>query len=197
MARHLVHAAIVCGVMTGFAADVAAQGLGEVAKREAERRAKVKEAGKVITNDDLKLLAPDRPTIAAPAAPAAAAADAAKTAPDAVAAPAPPVTTPTEPEVPGGNPKRDEQHWRERAKLYRDRLEGLRANALAMEARIATLEAQRPQTPADRMAALNQEIQQATQDRARFEKQIALIAEEQARFEDRARDAKIPQIWIR
>lgn len=180
---------VVAAAVGGGVAGLEAQSLGEAAQREAERRASVPAGGRVYTSRDLARL-PNRP---APPAPAAAPEGA-----------APPDTAPTpggaaaqqesakpaapEPDAAKARQKRDEQHWRERAALIRGRLDRGRSDLNALAARVAELEVQPNSGP---------DLQQATADLARFQKELRFIEEEWAAFERRAQQDKVPTIWLR
>ena len=203
MMRTMGRMAIVCALVALGAASSEGQTLGQAAQTEAARRARQKETGKVITNDDLKLLAPARATPDAKGVNPVAPADAAAAVPSAAdAKPAekpetPPAATEQQPEPVKARLKRDEEHWRERAKVIRDRLDRLRADAMAIESRIASLQLELQSATPETAPALTSEIDQATKDLARFNKELRLIEGEWRAFEDRAREARIPQTWIR
>jgi hypothetical protein len=196
MKKHLALVlATVFLVLGAVAAPAEGQTLAEAAKREAERRAKLQQLPiKTYTSADVEVR-PGTParveTIPAPAAASnAAGATEAKpgTATDAKAAKA---------EPPKVREKRDEDHWRERAGVIRDRLNGLRANVEGIDARLAELRLELESASGARATALNGEIQQAAKDLTRFQRDLRLIEQEWTNFEDRARAAKIPLSWIR
>lgn len=185
-------------LLAGFAAPVEAQTLGEAAKLEAERRSKLKEPVKVITSadiegasflrgvsvrvDDLKPAAATAVLSAAPEKPA----DAAPQTAEGQQGPNPLVRE-----------KRDEDHWRERAKVIRDRLDRLRSDSAALEARITVLRTDLQSASGSQASALTNEIDDATKSLTRYQYELGLINEEWAKFEERARQAKIPVTWIR
>ncbi len=127
---------LVAGVLLTVAVPVCAQTLGDIAKREAERRKASPPAAKTYTNEDLKKLPPasdaaSKPADQAPAKPGdtAKAEDAAKPA-DAKAADA-------KAAAPGsGEPAKDEKYWRgritaandeiRRSEMFRDALQSRR-----------------------------------------------------------------------
>ena len=180
-----------------LAAPASAQTLGETARREAARRGDVKEPVKVYTNADLAAL----PQRRVPAATALAESSLKPSDTAASVEPAP-SAEPQEPReaqaaLPQIRDKRPEDHWRERARVIRTRLDRLRADATAVEGRVDALRAQLATVPASRVAALEKEIQQASADLDRFRGEIVLIEGEWTAFEQRARQAKIPLDWIR
>lgn len=167
----------------------AAQSLGDVAKREAERRKGVS-AGKVYTGDTLRPDPSSRP--AAPAQPDASQPD---------AAPASPPGTKAEPAPPDAaepQPQQDEKHWRGRMQAERDALQRAEMFAEALQSRINALStdfvarddpAQRSQITADREKALA-EMDRVRQEIQEHNKAIATILDE-------ARRAGVPAGWVR
>ena len=172
--------------ITLAAAATSAQSLGDVARKEEDRR-KSAPAGKVYTTGDVR---PAPPSSAAPATPSPAAPAAVAPSPSGVQPPAPQPTV--------EEPKKDEKYWRERIQVERDGLQRAQTFAEALQSRINALStdfaarddpAQRSQITTDRQKALaemdrvKQEIQQHT-------KAIADIQEE-------ARRAGVPAGWVR
>lgn len=196
MKRHTLAAgsvvfAIAAGLFTAAAAS--GQTLGEVAKKEAERRKAQPQGGKVYTNKDLPASAqkpatpnPSTDTPAqTPTDPVAAAteqkAEDAKTAAD----------------KPQGDQK-DQAYWKGRMAAAREELRRSEMFAEALQTRVNTLNkdfnsrdnpAQRSAIGADRTEALN-ELTRVKQDVERGKKQIADIEEE-------ARKAGVPPGWVR
>ncbi|MCX6552793.1 MAG: hypothetical protein NTY02_17630 [Acidobacteria bacterium] len=189
-----VHASARCMVVVvlvlfcmGVALPAAGQSLGEVARREAERRKTVKAPVRVYTNDSLQPTseAPPPPPAATPAAEPASGGkpDAAQAAAAAPAAP---------------DPKKDPEYWRKRitdARTQRDRNAFLMT---ALQTRIDSLwadftarddPAQRSIIGSERDRAVA-ELERMKKDQADFDKQIADIEEE-------ARRANVPPGWIR
>src|SRR5688572_30328458 len=121
-------------LLLACAADVVAQTppLGDVARKEAERRKTVKSAGKVITNDNLRREAP--PIAAAPPPPAtptpASSPEAAAPWTPALAAPTPAVTTAP------AQPAPDQAAWGQRISAARDALSRSQIFADALQSRI-------------------------------------------------------------
>ena len=182
-------------VLGAFAATAEGQTLAEAAKREAERRAKLQQTPvKTYTAADVEV----RPgsaarveTVPAPvAAPSAAAAGEPKP-----AAGADPKGAKADP--PKVRDKRDEDHWRERANVIRDRLNKLRADTAAIEGHVAELQLALESASGAKATALSSELQQATKDLTRFQRDTRLIEQEWTNFEDRARAARVPLSWIR
>jgi hypothetical protein len=162
--------------------------LGEIAKREAERRKALKVEGKVYTNKDLpKSANPAQPSTAAPAPAATAEQKAATQKP----AEAEPVETDKEEE-------KDEAWWRKRITAAREALQRTELAADAFQSRINALTTdfvnrddpyQRAQISIDRQKALN-ELERVKADIVRIKQQISEIEEE-------ARVAGVPPGWLR
>lgn len=201
-AGRMLRSLAMLALVGAFAAPAVAQTLGDAAKREAERRARLKDAPKVFTNADLDAL-PSRgaaPTAARPVAvlPAlgaepAAAAPAAEPAAVAVA-----VADEGKPgELPAPRVKRDEQHWRERAQVIRARLARLQADASALEGRVNALNAEIDAASAAERTALAGDLRQTSAALARVQEELRLIQGEWRAFEHRAAEAKVPPAWIR
>lgn len=174
---------------------VEGQTLADAARREAERRSKLQGPVKVYTSADVEVrpgagTGPSKvETI--PAAPLEAKPGAAAT----------PVLTDAdakkEAEPVKAREKRDEEHWRERAKVIRDRLDGLRADAAAVEGRIAELRLELESASGAKVGALNNELEDALKELTGLQRDVRLIEQDWATFEERARVAKIPLSWIR
>lgn len=189
-------------LLAAFAAPAHAQTLGDAAKREAERRARLKETPKVITNADLDALparggaAPAaRPDAVLPSLGAEAPVDAADAAATAAA-----TVTPSEGE-PQAQPtvrvKRDEEHWRERAQVIRERLTRLQSDAAALDGRVKSLNAEIDAGSGSEKTALAADLREASAALARVQEELRLIQGEWRAFEDRAAQAKVPPAWIR
>lgn len=176
---------------------LSAQSLGEIARKEEERRKTIKSSGKVYTNESLK------PAPAQPPPPAGQPAQATVR----EAPPPSPSGTQGAPGVQGGpggqaqappEPKKDEAYWRERIKAARDALARAQIFADALQSRINALTAdfaarddpaQRDVIAADRQKALA-ELDRVKQEIQQHTKAIAGIQEE-------ARRAGVPAGWVR
>jgi hypothetical protein len=176
------------------AVAASAQTLGDVARKEAERRKTVKSSGKVYTNDSLR----SEPQ---PAAPAQAAPPA-----QAGAAQAPPSQSGVQPggAQPGQTPPaqpdetKTEAYWKQRMTAERDGLARAQTFAEALQSRINALTtdfaarsdpAQRDVIGADRQKALA-ELDRVKKEIEQHTKGIADIQEE-------ARKAGVPAGWVR
>ncbi len=183
--------ALLAGVLLTVALPAPAQSLGELAKREAERRKTAPPAAKTYTNDDLKQMPPPatatKPADAKDSAkPAAAAKPGEKAEPEKVDS-----TKPAE-------PAKDEAYWRGRITAAREDLRRNEAFKEALQTRVNALSAdfanrddpyQRAKIADDRQKALA-EMARLTEDIDKGNKLIADIEEE-------ARRAGVPPGWIR
>lgn len=177
-----------------FAAPSHGQSLGEAARREAERRARINGTAKVITNADLLAL-PARGA-AAPAVPTAPATileprDAVETTPAASAPDAP------QPAAPAVREKRDEQYWRGRAQVIRDRLNRLQSDAVALEGRRDVLRTEVDTASASQKSVLTEELRRIESRLSRVEDEVRLIQNEWRMLEEGAVQDKVPLAWIR
>ncbi len=196
MKRHtLPGSVVVFAIAVGLLGSSAASGqtLGEVAKKEAERRKTQPQTGKVYTNKDLPASA-QKPATANPSTET-------------------PAQTPTDPvaaateqkaedaKAPGDKPQgdqKDQAYWKNRMVTAREELRRGEMFAEALQTRINTLNkdfnsrdnpAQRSAIGADRTEALN-ELTRVKQEVERAKKQITDIEEE-------ARKAGVPPGWVR
>jgi hypothetical protein len=196
MKRHtLPGSVVVFAIAVGLSGSPAASGqtLGEVAKKESERRKAQPQTGKVYTNKDLPASA-QKPATANPSTET-------------------PAQTPTDPvaaateqkaedgKAPGDKPQgdqKDQAYWKNRMATAREELRRSEMFAEALQTRVNTLNkdfssrdnpAQRSAIGADRTEALN-ELTRVKQDVERGKKQIVDIEEE-------ARKAGVPPGWVR
>lgn len=196
MKRHtLPGSVVVFAIAVGLSGGPAASGqtLGDVAKKEAERRKAQPQTGKVYTNKDLPASA-QKPATANPSTET-------------------PAQTPTDPvaaateqkaedgKAPGDKPQgdqKDQAYWKNRMATAREELRRSEMFAEALQTRVNTLNkdfnsrdnpAQRSAIGADRTEALN-ELTRVKQDVERGKKQITDIEEE-------ARKAGVPPGWVR
>ena len=191
---------LVTGMLLTVAISARAQSLGDIARKEAERRKAAPAATKTYTNDDLKKLPPnsdDARAVDAVKAGDAKAADALKA--GEVGKPADGKATDVKPDaVLPGEPAKDEKFWRDRIQAVR---EDIRRNEMfkeALQTRINSLTNdfaarddpyQRAQIADDRQKALA-EMNRIGEDIEKAKKSITEIEEE-------ARKAGVPPGWIR
>jgi hypothetical protein len=189
-------AVIVAGVLSCVLAGsaVLSAQLGEVARKEAERRKTVKSSGKIYTNDSLH---PAPPSSSAPASSDAAA----STPSSSPAASSPSSSSPAPTPRVSSDPavrKQEEAQWRDRLKAEREALDRAKTFADALQTKINALNtdfvnrddpAQRAVIAADREKSLA-ELERLKKEIANHTKAIAGIQEE-------ARRAGVPAGWVR
>lgn len=176
-----------------------AQGLGGVAKREAERRQQVS-GGKKYTNEDLPAVSVSAPT--PPAAPASAAPT--ETAPASGgtgdtkdgAAPAAGETAPN-PAMAGiktAEEKRGEEYWRGKAGVVQTQLDKANGRVDGLTKRLANLEAQL-KGGAGTSHVQEREVTLKALEKAQNDAKS--MRDEWDRLETRAKAAKVPPEWLR
>jgi hypothetical protein len=183
------------GVCLGAAAS--GQSLGEVARREAERRKAIKGAVPVYTNDSLHPSAPDATTTGTATSPSGAASQGSGTAASAEAQAGTPKAGGAADE-PAADPRKDQEYWRKKMsdlRVQRDRnaflMEALqgRVNSLWADFTARDDPAQRQRLFDDRQRALA-EMERMKTEQAALDKQLADLEED-------ARRANVPPGWIR
>ena len=192
-------------VLTASAAS--AQSLGDLARKEAERRKIVQPSGKVFTNETLRAEPAPAPAPAPGGAPAA-------VAPSPPGQPTPGQPTPAVPPSPSGvqqpapgdaaapeaaaGETQGEAYWRDRMAAAREAMARAQTFAEALQTRINVLSAdfasrddpaQRSVVATDRQRALA-ELDRVKQEIAQHEKSITTI-------QDEARRAGVPAGWVR
>lgn len=182
MVRLLIVAAL---VFVGVAHAAAAQSLGDVAKKEEQRRKTVKSAGKVYTNDTLK---PD-PTPSVPAS-------AAGTTPAPTASSSTPAPTPAPSD--DSADKGDEKTWRKRIADAKESLQRSQTFADALQSQLNALTTdfvnrddpiQRQQIAAKRDGV--------TAELDRVKKEVASSTKAISDIQEAARRAGVPAGWVR
>ena len=190
--RCATQVALVAGI-AWLTAGPSAQGLGEVARKEAARRQQVA-AGKKYTNEDLP--AADTPAVTA--------ADPAVSAPPADAAPAAgekadkPAAegsaVPGEPTITPPREKRDEKYWRDRSAVLRVKLNEGQEKVKALQQRLAQLDDALKRGAGSSHTQEREVTQQALTE---AQENHAHIKAEWTRMEDRAKGANVPAEWLR
>jgi hypothetical protein len=184
--------------VTGFAAWVllsglvvtslplAAQSLGDLARKEEERRKAVAQAGKVYTNKDLGPVPPPAPS---PPPPEAKAADANAETPKAKDAQAEAKEKPV---------VKDQTYWADRKKTLQGALDRDQTFADALQSRISALTTDfvNRSDPAQR-AVIERDRQKALAELANLKKQIEDDKKALAGLEEEARRAGVPPGWLR
>ncbi len=176
--------------LVGYVTSASAQSLGDVARREAERRQQVT-SGKVYTNGDLAPVDPaSTPPPQAPVEPSAPSGGE-SAAPSSAPTPAPGNNPDKESTVVNGREQRDEHYWRTLIRGLRGRVDRANVEVAAQEARLMEIDGG-PQTPATQR---DREIVAATLSRA--QRDARSLNEELKRTLTRAQNAKVPDEWIR
>jgi hypothetical protein len=181
-------------LLSGFvsaSAVVRAQSLGDVARKEEERRKAVGSAGKVYTNKDL-------PSVPQPAPATAAAAEPAK--PEAQSGAAKDKAKGTQADATDKDKPavKDQAYWSEGKKTLQTQLERDQTLADALQSRINALTTDfvNRADPAQR-AVIERDRQKALAELATLKKQIDDDKKGLAGFEEEARRAGVPPGWLR
>jgi hypothetical protein len=176
-------------------APLRAQSLGDVAKKEDERRKAVASAGKVYTNKDL-------PSVPAPAPGASpAAAPPAKGGADASPDKEDKEDKQTDAQSDATKDKpapKDQAYWAERSKKLHDQLERDQTFSEALQSRINALTTDfvNRSDPAQR-AVIERDRQKALAELSNLKKQIGDDRKALADLEEEARRAGVPPGWLR
>ncbi len=183
-AKSFVRVLFGAALAAALAATASAQSLGEMAKKEAERRKAIKSPGKVLTGDSIRSVpAPSPATVASPAPAAGAAAT------GSAAAEKP------KPEV---DRKAQELAWRQRIQAARDSLQRSQTFAEALQSRINGLTADftARDDPAQRAVVAN-DRQKALAELDRVKNDIVQQTKAIADIQEEARRAGVPPGWLR
>lgn len=175
---------------------VEAQSLGDLARKEEERRKAVAVPGKVYTNDSLRSTPPPAATpVPAPqgATPSATQDKAPAQAPAGGAAAPPPAVSP-----PAVTAKKDETYWRGRLQAERDAVERARVLLAALQSRVNGLQADfvNRDDPAQRNVIFS-ERQRALAELDRVGLDIQQRTKAIADIQEEARRAGAPAAWYR
>jgi membrane-associated HD superfamily phosphohydrolase len=180
-------------VFIGMANVVAAQSLGDVAKKEEQRRKTVKSSGKVYTNDELKR----DPT---PSVPASASTGTTST-PSASSTPAPaPAPAPSEKKADKDDSadKSDEKTWRKRIANAREALQRSQAFADALQSQLNALSTDfvNRDDPIQRQQIANKR-DGVVAELDRVKKEVAAQTKAISDIQEEARRANVPAGWVR
>ena len=186
-------------VFIGMANVVAAQSLGDVAKKEEQRRKTVKSSGKVYTNDELKR----DPT---PSVPASASTGTTST-PSASSTPAPaPAPAPSDKNAGKGDSvdkdngadKSDEKTWRKRIANARESLQRSQAFADALQSQLNALSTDfvNRDDPIQRQQIANKR-DGVVAELDRVKKEVAAHTKAISDIQEEARRANVPPGWVR
>ena len=165
-------------------ATASAQSLGDMAKKEAERRKAIKSPGKVLTGDSIRSVPAPSPASVPSPAPAAGGAATGSAA-----------TEKPKPEV---DRKAQELAWRQRIQSARDSLQRSQMFAEALQSRIngLTTDFTARDDPAQRAVVAN-DRQKALAELDRVKNDIVQQTKAIADIEEEARRAGVPPGWLR
>ncbi|HET9191702.1 MAG TPA: hypothetical protein VFO21_02420 [Vicinamibacterales bacterium] len=167
-----------------LAATASAQSLGDMAKKEAERRKAIKSPGKVLTGDSIRSVPAPSPASVPSPAPAAGGAATGSAA-----------TEKPKPEV---DRKAQELAWRQRIQAARDSLQRSQTFAEALQSRIngLTTDFTARDDPAQRAVVAN-DRQKALAELDRVKNDIVQQTKAIADIQEEARRAGVPPGWLR
>ena len=167
-----------------LAAPASAQSLGDMAKKEAERRKAIKSSGKVLTGDSIRSVPAPSPASVPSPAPAAGGATTGSAA-----------TEKPKPEV---DRKAQELAWRQRIQGARDSLQRSQMFAEALQSRVNGLTADftARDDPAQRAVVAN-DRQKALAELDRVKNDIVQQTKAIADIQEEARRAGVPPGWLR
>ena len=201
MRSYLVPVVMVAGI-AWLTSGPSAQGLGGVAKREAERRQQVS-GGKKYTNEDLQVVpagspAPSgAPAVAAPeSATVSGGTEAAKDGATAAAAPAAGDTAsdPARAGLKTAEEKRGEEFWRAKAGAVQAQIDKANARVEGLKKRLESLEEQLS-NGAGSSHVQEREVTLKALEKAQYDAKS--MREERGRLEARAKSEKVPLEWLR
>ena len=185
---------LVAGVMLTVTVPVCAQNLGDLARKEQQRRKALPPAARTYTNEDLKKLPPVPDSAARSTAGPTKSAEG----PTKVADTAKPVGAKGETAATAGDPAKDEKYWRGRINTAR---EEIRRNEMfhdALQTRVNALSADFAgrDDPYQR-AKIADDRQKALAELARVALEITHSTKQIADIEEEARRAGVPSGWVR
>ncbi|HEY6508253.1 MAG TPA: hypothetical protein VIY56_09585 [Vicinamibacterales bacterium] len=177
-------------------ATAGAQSLGDVARREAERRKTVKVPGKTYTNDQLKADGRDVASVPTPGPDAAQASPAPATG---APTPTPSMGSPTPSRTgTGSSAATEEASWRGRIQATREAKSRSQIFADALQSRINGLSADftARDDPAQRAVVAN-ERQKSLDELERVKKELQQHDKALADIQEEGRKAGVPAAWLR
>jgi hypothetical protein len=182
--------AVALGVL-GLAQTTAAQSLGDIARKEGERRKTVKPSGKVYTNDSLRPEPPPSPG-SVPVSTSTSSSGQAET-PASPSTPAPGGGASSEP---GG--AKDEAYWQNRLKDAREQLQRAEVFAAALQSQINALTTDfvNRDDPVQR-AAIGAKRDKAVAELERMNKEVAQHTQRISDIQEEGRRAGAPAGWLR
>jgi hypothetical protein len=186
-------AAVVGLLLAGGLWPLRAQSLGEVAKKEEERRKAVQQPSRVYTNKDLA----DVPPATAPAAGPGQPASASGGTPSAPALAKDP-RDPDKTVAAGDSRPKDQAYWAGRKKRLQDEFDRDTTFGDAMQSRVSALQTDFANRgdPAQR-SVIQQNLQKALAELDRLKKQITQDQKALTDLDEEARRAGVPPGWLR
>ena len=186
--QNCVVAALAFLALTGSAYPIKAQGLGDVARKEEERRKDIKAPAKVYTNKDLGSV-PDAPsgTFSSPTASGSASTEAPK---DAASA--------KSDDAKDKGPTKDQAYWSGRKKDLQTKLDSDQTLADALQSRINALNTDfvNRDDPVQR-AGIDRDRQKANSELDRLKKSVQDGKKALSDLDEEARKAGVPAGWLR
>jgi len=186
--QNCVVAALAFLALAGSAYPVKAQGLGDVARKEEERRKDIKAPAKVYTNKDLGAV-PDAPsgTFSSPTASGSASTEAPK---DAASA--------KSDDAKDKGPTKDQAYWSGRKKDLQTKLDSDQTLADALQSRINALNTDfvNRDDPVQR-AGIDRDRQKANSELDRLKKSVQDGKKALSDLDEEARKAGVPAGWLR
>ena len=186
--QNCVVAALAFLAVAGSAYPVKAQGLGDVARKEEERRKDIKAPAKVYTNKDLGSV-PDAPsgTFSSPTASGSASTEAPK---DAASA--------KSDDAKDKGPTKDQAYWSGRKKDLQTKLDSDQTLADALQSRINALNTDfvNRDDPVQR-AGIDRDRQKANSELDRLKKSVQDGKKALSDLDEEARKAGVPAGWLR
>ena len=186
-------------VFIGIASVAAAQSLGDVAKKEEQRRKTVKSSGKVYTNDELKR--DPTPSVPASASTGTTSTPSASSTPATAPAPAPSDKNAEKngsADKDGSADKNDEKTWRKRIADARESLQRSQAFADALQSQLNALSTDfvNRDDPIQRQQIANKR-DGVMAELDRVKKEVASQTKAISDIQDEARRAGVPVGWVR
>ena len=186
--QNCVVAALAFLALAGSAYPIKAQGLGDVARKEEERRKDIKAPAKVYTNKDLGSV-PDAPsgTFSSPTASGSASTEAPK---DAASA--------KSDDAKDKGPTKDQAYWSGRKKDLQTKLDSDQTLADALQSRINALNTDfvNRDDPVQR-AGIDRDRQKANSELDRLKKSVQDGKKALSDLDEEARKAGVPAGWLR
>jgi hypothetical protein len=204
-----VHTLTVALLLLLFAGTAFPQSLGDLARKEEERRKTIKTPSKIYTNGDLQgdhggsvpvpmPPAPAPGSAVATPAPGGSAAAPPPEVPDAGTAPPPQAANAGTAAAPSQAQSRDQTYWKKRITDARSQVEQSKTLRDALQSRVNALNADfvNMDDPAQR-SVIERDRQRALSELARLTKEIDEATKGIAAIEEEARRANVPPGWLR